>query len=64
MSNTVVALLKGDSLTAYEAAMEDKCTNPEDKTLLVPMTINYLNNSLLAATNIFFPNHAPETQKQ
>jgi hypothetical protein len=38
MSNTVVAILKVDSLTSYEAAMEDNHTNPEDKSLMVPMT--------------------------
>jgi hypothetical protein len=27
MSNTVVAILKGDSLTAYEAAVEDLTVN-------------------------------------
>jgi hypothetical protein len=30
MSNTVVALLKGDGLTAYEAPMEDNHTNPNE----------------------------------
>jgi hypothetical protein len=64
MSNTVVALLKGDSLTAYEAAMEDNRTNPEDKTLMVPMTIKHIDDSLLAVTNIIFPYCALETQKQ
>jgi hypothetical protein len=38
MLNTAVALLKGDSLTSYEAAMEDNRTDPEDKSLMVPMT--------------------------
>jgi hypothetical protein len=38
MLNTAVALLKGDSLTSYEAAMEDNCTDPEDESLVVPMT--------------------------
>jgi hypothetical protein len=38
MSNTAVALLKGDSLTSYEAAIEDNRTNPEDESLMVPMT--------------------------
>jgi hypothetical protein len=39
MSNTVVAILKGDSRTSYEAAMEDNCTNPEDKSLMVPCSM-------------------------
>jgi hypothetical protein len=36
MSNTVVALLKGDSITAYEVAMKDSHTNPEDEPLWYP----------------------------
>jgi hypothetical protein len=38
MSNTTMAILKGDSLTSYETAMEGNRTNPEDKSLMVPMT--------------------------
>jgi hypothetical protein len=64
MSNTVVALLKGDSLTAYEAAMEDNRTDPEDETLMVPMTIEHIDNSLLAVTSTVFPYCALKTQKQ
>jgi hypothetical protein len=64
MSNTVVALLKGESLTAYEAAVEDKRTNPDDKTLMVPMTIKHIDDSLLAVSNIVLPYLALETQKQ
>jgi hypothetical protein len=64
MSNTAVAILKGDSLTSYEAAMEDKCTNPEDKSLMVPMTEQHIHDSLLAVTNQIFPYRALKTQKQ
>jgi hypothetical protein len=35
MSNTAVAILKGDSLTLFEAAMEDNRTDPDDKSLMV-----------------------------
>jgi hypothetical protein len=35
MSNTAVAILKGDSLTSYEAAMEDNRTYPDDESLMV-----------------------------
>jgi hypothetical protein len=48
MSSTAVAILKGDSLTSYEAAMEDNCTNPEDESLTVPMTEQHINDALLA----------------
>jgi hypothetical protein len=64
MLNTAVAILKGDSLTSYEAAMEDNCTNPEDKSLMVTMTEQHIDNALLAVTNQIFPYCALETQKQ
>jgi hypothetical protein len=64
MSNTAVAILKGDSLTSYEAAMEDNRTNPDDKSLMVPMTEQHIDNALLAVTNQIFPYCALETQKQ
>jgi hypothetical protein len=64
MSNTAVTILKGDSLTSYEAATEDNCTNPEDKSLMVPMTKQHIDDSLLAVTNQIFPYCTLETQKQ
>jgi hypothetical protein len=65
MSNTVVAILKGDSLTSYETAMEDNCTNPEDEFLvMVPMTEQHIDDALLAVTSQIFPYCALETQKQ
>jgi hypothetical protein len=63
MSNTTVALLKGDSLTSYEAATEDNCTDPEDKSLMVPMTERHNDDALLAVTNQIFPYCALKTQK-
>jgi hypothetical protein len=64
LSNTTVALLKGDSLTSYEAAMEDNHTNREDKSLMVPMMEQHIDNALLAFTNQIFPYRALETQRQ
>jgi hypothetical protein len=64
MSNTAVAILKGDSLTSYEAAMEDNRTNPDDKSLMVPMTEQHIDDALLAVTSQIFPFCALETQKQ
>jgi hypothetical protein len=64
MSNTAVAILKGDSLTSYKAAMEDNPTNLEDESLMVPMMEQHINNALLAVTNQFFPYCARKTQKQ
>jgi hypothetical protein len=65
MSNTAMAILKGDSLTSYETAMEDNRTNLDDKSLMVlPMTEQHIDNALLAVTNQIFPYRALETQKQ
>jgi hypothetical protein len=50
-SNTAVALLKGDSLTSYEAAMEDNHMDLEDESLMVPMMEQHINDALLAVTN-------------
>jgi hypothetical protein len=55
MSNTAVAILKGDSLTSYEAAMEDNRTYPDDKSLMVPMMEQHIDDALLAVTNQIFP---------
>jgi hypothetical protein len=55
MLNTAVAILKGDSLTSYEAAMEDNRINPDDKSLMVPMTEQHIDNALLAVTTKSFP---------
>jgi hypothetical protein len=63
MSNTAVAILKGDCIMSYEAAMEDNCTDPEDESLMVPMMEQHIDDALLAVTNQIFPYHALETQK-
>jgi hypothetical protein len=64
MSNTAVAILKGDSLTSHETAMEYNRTNPDDKSLMVPMTEQHTEDALLAVTNQIFPYRALKTQKQ
>jgi hypothetical protein len=64
MSNTALAILKGDSLTSYEAAMEDNRTDPDDKSIMVPMTEQHIDDALHAVTNQIFPYCALETQKQ
>jgi hypothetical protein len=64
MSNTALAILKGDSLTSYGTAMEDNRTDPEDKSLMVPMTEQHIDNALLAVTNQIFHYCTLKTQKQ
>jgi hypothetical protein len=62
--HVAVAILKRDSLTSYEAAMEDNRTDPEDESLMVPMTKQHIDDALLAVTNQIFPYHALKTQKE
>jgi hypothetical protein len=64
MSNTAMAILKGDSLTSYETAMEDNPTSLDDESLMVPMTEQHIDNAFLVATNQIFPYCALESQKQ
>jgi hypothetical protein len=64
MSNTAMAILKGDSLMSYETVMEDNRTNPDDKSLMVSMTEQHNDDALLAVTNQIFSYCALETQKQ
>jgi hypothetical protein len=64
MSNTVAAVLKGDSLTAYEAAVEDLTVDPNDENLRIMITEEHVEEALRAVTNAVFPFRALETQKQ
>jgi hypothetical protein len=65
MSHTAMAILKGDSLTSYEAAMEDNRTDRlDDEFPMVPMTEQHIDDALLAVTSQIFPYRALETQKQ
>jgi hypothetical protein len=64
MSNTAMAILKGNSLTLYETGMEDNRTDPDDKSLMVPMMEQHINDALLAVTSQIFPYRALKTQKQ
>jgi hypothetical protein len=62
---TISAILKGDTLTAFETALED-ARNPEDgiDDELVDMTLEHIESSLRSVTEIVFPFRALETQKQ
>jgi hypothetical protein len=51
MSNTVVAILKGNSLTAYEAAMED--LTPDNDTQMIPLT-NHVEKRCVLCLKLFF----------
>ena len=64
----IAAILKGYSLTEFEAAMEDARIDldPEDKANSEPlvMTQVHIKISLHAVTTVVFPFPALETQKQ
>jgi hypothetical protein len=62
---TIAAILKGDSLTAFEAALEDCRANPEgEDNVPAPMTTEHIETALRAVTTIIFPFRALEIQKQ
>ena len=63
---TIAAILKGDSLTAFDSALED-ARNPEDgadNDDLLEMTLEHIEISLRSVTDIVFPFRALEVQKQ
>jgi hypothetical protein len=60
---TVMAILKGDSRSNFETALEDARMHPGGGAPLV-MTNNMIDTSLLAVTNVVFPFRALELQKQ
>jgi hypothetical protein len=57
-------ILKGDSLTAYEAAVEDLTVDPEDDTQVIPLTEDHVELALRPVAETVFPFRALETQKQ
>jgi hypothetical protein len=62
--NTVVAILKGDSLTAYEAAVEDLTVDLDDNMQVISLTEEHVEKALRAVSETVFPFCALETQKQ
>jgi hypothetical protein len=62
-ATTVVAVLKGDSRIAFEAAMEGAQVDL-NAAVPIPLTVNHVKVSLRAVTTIVFPFRALETQKQ
>ena len=61
---TIMAALKGDSLTAFEAALDDARINPDgDGDAPLVMTVDHIEIALKNVTNIVFPHRALEIQK-
>jgi hypothetical protein len=64
MSNTMVAILKGYSLTADKAAEEDHTVDLEDNKQVIPFIEDNVKKALRAVSETVFPFCALETQKQ
>jgi hypothetical protein len=60
---TIAAILKGDSRIAFDTALED-AREDEDGGPPDPMTLDHIEESLRAVTEIVFPFRALENQKQ
>jgi hypothetical protein len=60
---TVTTILKGDSLIAFESALADAMTDPDDDEAPFDMDDNHVQEALLAVTTIVFPFRALENQK-
>jgi hypothetical protein len=62
---TVAAVLQGDSLTAFETALEDARVDPDPgNPAPIAMTTEHIEIALRAVTTITFPFRALEVQKQ
>jgi hypothetical protein len=60
----LMALIKGDALTAFETALEQARTDPNPQVLaLVAMTTEHVETAIANVTDTVFPFRALETQK-
>jgi hypothetical protein len=60
----LAALLKGDALTAFEAALNDARINPDANNIaLIQMTTEHMEKAIREVTQTVFPHRALETQK-
>lgn len=63
-ASTIRALLKGESLTAFEAALEDARRDPDPAELApIAMTVAFIEQALAAVASTVFPLRALELQK-
>jgi hypothetical protein len=61
---TIRALLKGESLTAFETALEDVCVDPDpDANALQALTIEHIGRAMDQVSNAVFPHRALKIQK-
>jgi hypothetical protein len=63
-TSTICALLKGESLTAFETALEDVRVDPDpDVNALQALTIEHIGRAMDQVSNAVFPHCALEIQK-
>ena len=60
---SLAAILKGESETAFGAALDDTRVNPYDVEVPFDLHIDHIEEALKGVTNIVFPHHALEVQK-
>jgi hypothetical protein len=61
---TIRALLKGESLTPFETALEDVCVDPDaNVNALRALTIKHIGRAMDQVSNSVFPHRALEIQK-
>ena len=62
-SATVAAILKGDSLLAYESALAEARTDSTNLNITAPLAIDHIETALSAVADIVFPHRALEIQR-
>jgi hypothetical protein len=62
-SATVAAILKGDSLIAYESALAEARTDSTNLNITAPLAIDHIETALSAVADIVFPHRALEIQR-
>ena len=65
-ADTIAAILKGDSITAFNLALEDARVDPDPNAGGVPLptTVEHIKTALKAVAEVVIPFQALETQKQ
>ena len=65
-ADTIAAILKGDSITAFNLALEDARVDPDPNAGGVPLLtpVEHIETALKAVAEVVIPFQALETQKQ
>jgi hypothetical protein len=63
-TSTIRALLKGESLTAFDTLLEDVRIDPDPNVqALVPLTVDHIGQAMDSVATAVFPHRALEIQK-